>query len=137
LLVDDFQNNWTGRIYQADIKSITNLQTYNIDWEKVLSNEEESIKYEIDIDWDWETDQESYFKAVPKSLNEVWSISWYVTWDIKAKMAWWKVFIDENWDWELQENVEKFVITDNNWYYEFENLEKWKYSIKSKTKVKK
>jgi len=45
-------------------------------------------------------------------------------------MAWWKIYIDSNNDWKLQENQENFVVTDNNWYYEFKDLEKWNYSIK-------
>ena len=45
-------------------------------------------------------------------------------------MAWWKIYIDSNNDWKLQENQEKFVVTDNNWYYEFKDLGKWNYSIK-------
>jgi len=45
-------------------------------------------------------------------------------------MAWWKIYIDSNNDWELQENQEKFVVTDNNWYYEFKDLDRWNYSIK-------
>ena len=44
-------------------------------------------------------------------------------------MAWWKVFIDENGDWELQENKEKFTVTDNNGFYEFKELETWSYRV--------
>ncbi|EKE28175.1 MAG: hypothetical protein ACD_3C00086G0019 [uncultured bacterium (gcode 4)] len=44
-------------------------------------------------------------------------------------MAWWKVFLDLNWDWILQENKESFTTTDKNWNYTFDNLEKWNYVI--------
>lgn len=44
-------------------------------------------------------------------------------------MAWWKIYIDDNNDSKLQENKERFVVTDNKWYYEFKDLEKWDYKL--------
>ena len=68
-------------------------------------------------------------KAFTVNLSESYlaKISGYVLWE--KNMAGWKVFIDENCDWELQENLEKFTIMDNEWYYEFDNLETWTYKI--------
>ena len=129
LLVDDFQNNWTWTIYRWNMTSINNLEQYEIDWTKVVNNESDSIKYQVDIDNDWSLDIESYFNSIPNSENELWSISWYISWNTNAKMAWWKIFIDKNNDGELQENKEKFVVTDNNGYYEFTDLEEWNYDI--------
>lgn len=114
---------------KQDIKSITGLQKYSIDWDKVIMNWKDSIKYEIDIDNDWYYDIESTFSPVSTSIKEKWSISWYVKWNKKSMMAWWKIFIDENWDWKLQHSKEKFVVTDHNWYYEFNNLERWEYNV--------
>ncbi|EKE28177.1 MAG: hypothetical protein ACD_3C00086G0021 [uncultured bacterium (gcode 4)] len=129
LLVDDFLNDWAGSIYRWEMKSETNLQGYYIDWKKVKENDKESVKYMFDTDWDWTFDIESYFNVIPDKENIKWSISWYVKWDTSASMAWWKVFIDKNWDGKLQENSETFAVTDNRWYYMFANLDRWNYKI--------
>ncbi len=44
-------------------------------------------------------------------------------------MAWWKVFLDSNADWEYQENEKSFEVTDNQWYYEFTDIPKWTYWV--------
>lgn len=44
-------------------------------------------------------------------------------------MAWLKICIDSNLDWDCQENEEYFNITNNDWYYEFSSLETWYYRI--------
>lgn len=129
LLIDDFQNNWTWSVYKSDLTSTNNLEQFNIDWPKVVNNESNAIKYNMDIDNDWIFDMESYFSAIPKSENEKWSISWYVKWDTNASMAGWKICIDTNKNGTCEESKEPFRITDNKWYYKFDNLEKWNYSI--------
>ena len=78
-------------------------------------------------------------KDMQSLINKIrWNINFHfiwhqlrhtVLWNTKSKMSWWKIFIDENNDWELQENQENFVITDNTWYYEFNELESWSYNI--------
>jgi len=128
-MVDDFQNDWTGSIYRWDLKSITNLQKYSIDWQKVIANNEESIKYEVDTNNDWIYDLESYYSSFPISPDEKWSISWYVKWDSNASMAGWKICIDTNKNGTCEENKEPFQITDNKWYYEFKDLSSKEYSI--------
>ena len=44
-------------------------------------------------------------------------------------MAWLKICIDENNDWECQEQTEPFMVTNNTWYYEFDSLPTWSYTI--------
>ncbi|EKD44467.1 MAG: hypothetical protein ACD_71C00126G0002 [uncultured bacterium (gcode 4)] len=129
LMIDDFQNDWTGSIYRWDLKSTTNLQKYSINWQGVIANNEESIKYEIDSNNDWIYDLESYYSSLPTSPDEKWSISWYVKWDTNASMAGWKVCIDINKNGTCEESKEPFQVTDNKWYYEFKNLDSKEYSI--------
>ncbi len=45
-------------------------------------------------------------------------------------MAWWKVCIDLNNNNDCEENIEPFILTNNNWYYEFDSLLTWTYNIK-------
>ncbi len=133
ILVDDFQNNSTWSIYIHQLETIKENQNFDINWNKVINEEDNSISYSIDTNNDWLYDIQSYFNSLPKSENETWSISWYLKWinsPWNSNMAWWKIYIDSNNDWKLQENQESFVVTDNNWYYEFKDLERWNYSIK-------
>ena len=67
-----------------------------------------------------------------------WLISWYVYDDnnnnwiqetYEKLMAWWKVCIDSNNNWTCEENSEPFILTNNDWYYEFNWLPKWLYKI--------
>ena len=44
-------------------------------------------------------------------------------------MAGWKVYLDLNNNGTFEENSEPFDVTDNTGYYEFKNLEKWKYTL--------
>jgi len=44
-------------------------------------------------------------------------------------MAWWKVCIDKNNNNDCEENTEPFIVTNNDWYYEFNWLPKWLYKI--------
>ena len=57
--------------------------------------------------------------------------SWYVYDDSNENgildkwektMAWRKIFIDENLDWECQENSKPFNLTNNDGYYEFDSF---------------
>ncbi|NVP17845.1 prealbumin-like fold domain-containing protein [Candidatus Gracilibacteria bacterium] len=70
---------------------------------------------------------------MPKIENETGSISGYlkgINTPGNSNMAGWKIYIDSNNDGKLQENKERFVVTDNNGYYEFKDLKKGDYSIK-------
>lgn len=127
LLVDDFQNNSTWSIYIHQLEIIKENQNFDIDWNKVVSNEGNSITYSIDTNNDWIYNIESYFNSMPKIENEVWSISWYVK--SSPSNAGYKVCIDKNNNWKCEENIELFVVTSNTWYYKFDNLEKWDYTI--------
>jgi hypothetical protein len=44
-------------------------------------------------------------------------------------MAWWKVCIDKNNNNDCEENIEPFILTNNDWYYEFDSLVIWTYKI--------
>ncbi|EKE28180.1 MAG: hypothetical protein ACD_3C00086G0024 [uncultured bacterium (gcode 4)] len=129
LLTDNFQDTLTWTVFSPWIESIIQPQKYIFDWNKVMQGSTNAISYQIDIDNDWIYDLTSNFSPVPKSLDEKWSISGYVKWDTNASMAWWKVFIDKNDNWKLEEYSEIFTTTDNKWYYRFDNLEKWNYNI--------
>jgi len=76
----------------------------------------------------WIYDLSSNFSSFPISQNEKWYII-FLKWDTNASMTEWKVFIDKNNDWKLEENLEPFQVTDDKWYYRFDNLEKWSYII--------
>ena len=54
-------------------------------------------------------------------------ISWYIT--SNPSNAWWKVCIDVNKNGTCEESIEPFKVTNNTWYYEFTNLEKWTYNV--------
>lgn len=125
----DFNNTWSWIINLSGIDSVWANQLYSFDWDKIYVDSDDWIKYELDSDNDWSYDIESYYKLNQNFWNKFWSISWYISWNTNAKMAWRKVFIDKNHDWELQENKEKFVVTDNSGYYEFIDLKKWSYNI--------
>jgi hypothetical protein len=65
-------------------------------------------------------------------------ISWYVYEDTNSNwikdttekaMAWWKMCIDKNNNWTCEENNESFIVTNNQWYYEFNWLATWNYKI--------
>lgn len=59
LLVDIFYNNWTWTIYMYGMPSIAEKQNYDIDWNKVINDDNDSVIYSIDLDndWDYENDQ--------------------------------------------------------------------------------
>lgn len=44
-------------------------------------------------------------------------------------MAWWKICIDKNNNWDCEENTEPFDVTNNQGYYEFNWLATWTYKI--------
>ena len=127
LLIDDFQNNSTWSIYIHQLEIIKEKQSFDIDWNKVTNEEDNSISYFIDINNDWTYDIESNFNSLPKSENETWSISWQVI--SSPSNAWYKVCIDLNNNSKCEENIERFIVTDNTWSYKFDNLSKWNYTI--------
>lgn len=129
LMSDNFQDTLTGSIFLSWITIVPQPQKYSYDWTKALQNSSDAISYQLDTDNDGIYDMTSNFSALPKSLDEKWSISWYVKWDTNASMAGWKVCIDKNKNGTCEENKETFVITDNKGYYKFANLDKWSYSI--------
>ncbi len=59
LLVDNFYNNWTWTVYMYGMPSIAEKQNYDIDWSKVINDDNDSVIYSIDLDndWDYENDQ--------------------------------------------------------------------------------
>ena len=38
-------------------------------------------------------------------------------------------YIDSNNNSKCEENIERFMVTDNTWNYKFDNLDKWSYTI--------
>lgn len=125
-LTDNFVNTQTWTVYLSWITALPNLQKYTFDWNKVQTNSEDSIDYQIDTNNDWVYDVDSNFSAVPKSENDKWSISWYVK--STPSNAWWKICLDLNNNWTCEENSEPFFVTNLIWYYKFDNLEKWVYN---------
>jgi hypothetical protein len=94
--------------------------------------------YSIDKFWNQENEQTVNFILTKMPETYSWKISWNVyddnnnNWtkdDWEKLMAWWKICIDLNDDWDCQENSESFVLTNNNWYYEFTSLPTWVYKI--------
>lgn len=129
LLTDNFTETQTGTIFLSWITIIPESQKYSFNWNKVKTNTIDSITYQIDSDNDGNYDITSTLSALPNPLDLKWSISWYVKWNTNATMAWWKICLDTNMNWTCEENIERFINTDNLWYYKFDNLEKGNYSI--------
>ncbi|MDD5213348.1 MAG: carboxypeptidase-like regulatory domain-containing protein [Candidatus Gracilibacteria bacterium] len=129
LLTDNFQNNGTGTVFMSGLTIIPKKQNYIYDWQKVISNIDDSVNYQIDSDNDGNYDITSNFSAIPKELNAKGSISGYVKGDTTASMAGWKICMDENKNGTCEENKEQFTTTDNKGYYKFANIDKGNYSI--------
>lgn len=67
LKINYYKDKWNFWFYKKLIKSTNSLQKYSIDWNKVKKNDKKLIKYQIDENWDWSFDKESYIEWVTKS----------------------------------------------------------------------
>lgn len=128
VLLSNLTNQEEGIVYLDSLKSIDEPQLIEVNW-KELRSISNSVSYSVDMDNDWEYELESNISPTPNQDQLLSTISWYVLWDKDISMSRWKVCIDENNNGTCEENIEKFVISDKTWYYEFEWLEKWSYKI--------
>jgi len=94
--------------------------------------------YSTDIFGNIEEVKRTNFTLIERPETYAWNISWYVYDDSNRNwvedewekfMAGWKICIDINLDWKCQESIEPFNLTNNKWYYEFNSLITWNYSI--------
>ena len=122
ILIENFEKTDSPTIFRWSLAYFENLQRYSIDWDIA-----ESLKYEQDGNGDGMLDRESYFSVMPSSENELWSISGYVI--STPTNAGYKICLDKNKNSICEENIEKFMVTDNSGYYEFKDLKEWKYNI--------
>ena len=128
-------------------------KTYYAIWTNTWTLEFTAHSWAVIINWLWDYTLNYYSidkfgnieenKTINFTLTErpetySWKISWFVyddndnNWIQEATeklMAWWKVCIDLNTDNTCQENIEPFILTNNDWYYELNWLAKWLYKI--------
>lgn len=88
--------------------------------------------------WNIEETKSTSSKLIERPETYQWEISWYVYEDLNSNwvkdslektMAWWKICIDINNNWDCEENTEPFNLTNNDWYYDFSWLATWIYKI--------
>jgi len=70
LLVDNFQDSWTGTVYVDEAEVMPELQNYNIDWTKVVDGADDAVTLEIDSDGDGAYDMTETFPAIPETEEE-------------------------------------------------------------------
>ncbi len=120
----------TWSIYQK----YTNPIIVNEIWNHILNY------YSIDKFWNTETLKTVNFQIIKKQQDtNTWKISWYMYFDKnknnkKDKKEKWlrrfKIYLDLNNDWKHQKKTEPYTRTNKKWYYEFNNLSKWKYIVR-------
>ena len=88
--------------------------------------------------WNQEEPKIINFTLVERPETYQWEISWYIYEDLNSNwikettektMAWWKICIDKNNNNDCEENIEPFILTNNQGYYEFNWLTTWIYKI--------
>ena len=94
--------------------------------------------YSVDKFGNIEENKTINFTLTERPETYSWIISWFVYDDsnnnwvqetTEKLMAWWKVCIDKNNNWTCEESTEPFILTNNDWFYEFNWLPKWLYKI--------
>ncbi len=129
LLVDNFKDNWTWTVFLSQVKTIDNLHSYYIDWDKVINNKKWAITYHLDIDNNWSLDKNLeitrfwdnaslvFQKAEPEIQAPRKSSGWWwkskdrcKNWDYSWNQYDWKCWVKPNRD--KQEN--KKIIQEIN-----------------------
>lgn len=66
LLTDNFSESGTGTVYIESMKSLPEPQLYNFDWDKVIANDSDAVKYTID------SNEDGIFDEIPLTFPAIY-----------------------------------------------------------------
>jgi len=133
--------SWVDKIYYSLDNTWSTDKTYLEYTSPIIVNWVNNYTltyYSVDKFWNKETPKIENFALTEKPETYQWEINWYVYEDTNSNwikdtwenvMAWWKMCIDKNNNWTCEENIEPFILSNNNWYYEFNWLATWIYKV--------
>ncbi len=85
LLVDNFKDNWTWTVFIPQVKTIDTLHEYQINWDKVVTDEKWAITYKLDTNNDWQLDnQDKQIELNPQYIDNIAPTT-------KLKIKWFKL----------------------------------------------